>query len=94
MGVMISKEERERDRAILEAAVKGPSYAWEADQHAVNRLPAYIREAEEMERRIADIEFVAREMERLAVSGEANSAEARASATTLRTVLRILRGEP
>lgn len=90
---MISKSERERDKAICEAATPGPLRWWTSNSHrrlrsdsvprdvaygtkhrdgvddiviseqdmaaienAVNRLPAYIAAAEEMERRIAEIE--------------------------------------
>lgn len=86
---MIPKAEREKDRAICNAATKGtweecgqsifvageepgePAADWVANvayralrrdraalANAVNRLPVYIEEAEEMERRIAEIETV------------------------------------
>lgn len=132
---MISKEEREKDKTICEAATPGPLVAWcdapgrvrgwsvcttdgdglgeddvandctEADAialaNAVNRLPAYIVDAEEMERRIATLEDELREVQRAAdrsrtggVSVEARDAKARweSRAATLSAVLLVLRG--
>ena len=117
---MISKAEREKDKAICEAATKGvwltfggetpgervrikhldkqsgyltiaEVLGWDripenaaAIVNAVNRLPAYIADAEEMERRIAKIETLA----------PLRAGTLRDEGATLDMVLRLLRGEP
>ena len=127
---MISKSERERDKAICEAATRQwrqahhvgepraiyrakymdlsllaldrdgmAIFAREADAaaavNAVNRLPVYIADAEEMERRIRIVEGTAAELRRLAPGVDAEqAAEARVRAEAIEGVLRILRGEP
>jgi hypothetical protein len=131
---MITKAEREADRAICEAATPGPwqvsptSNVWgpqhvrlpihdqiadvdpldetgrrhedaEAIVNAVNRLPAYIDAAEEMERRIAKIEDMATgwagSAETYTIKGKHEEAAiCRAKAKSLHDVLCILRGEP
>lgn len=115
---MISKDERERDKAVCEAAspdwragvvetdniyvrsthpnAVGPErvlmranihFPYEADvraaAHCRNRLPAYIADAEEIERRIAKIEQLIEDV----------GPKAQETAG-LRFALRILRGQP
>lgn len=119
---MISKEERERDRAICEAAAAGPWHVnrfdneggainWQVQSRAKpyevianvddsevvkaratatmiararEALPAYIADAEEMERRIAEVEALA----------AARTGVLRDEGAAIQAVLRILRGEP
>jgi hypothetical protein len=111
---MISKAEREKDKAICEAATAGewqecghsvfvagsqgePRADWVANvwyprlphdraaiANAVNRLPVYIADAEEMERRIAKIETLA----------PLRAGTLRDEGAVLDMVLDILLGEP
>lgn len=127
---MISRDERERDRAICEAATPGP---WEqmyasnnagmptadfkipahnggatvemlADDAAFivaarERWPAALDALDEMERRIAEVEYRMRGMmasaERVRQLGAETHAKALVRAADgMREALRILRGEP
>ena len=128
---MISKDERERDKAVCEAAspdwragvvetdniyvrsthpnAVGPErvlmranihFPYEADvraaAHCRNRLPAYIADAEEMERRIAEVEAVRdRAMDlRERVRGIDGEYTAIVNLRAWESALRILRGQP
>ena len=128
---MISKAEREKDKAICEAATAGewqecghsvfvagsqgePRADWVANvwyprlphdraaiANAVNRLPVYIADAEEMERRIGALLEAARRHEarevRIDSEGvlppEVSKALDGTAAAVLRLAVRILRGE-
>lgn len=76
---MISKEERERDKAVCRAA-----------SDAMGRLPDYIFTIEELERRIASVERMAKEVE--AGEHRFTHATVKGSQAAMRSVLRILRG--
>lgn len=128
---MISKEEREKDKAICEAATQewrqghhvgepkaicaaatpdesllmldkdGMAIFWRevdarAAVNAVNRLPTYIADAEEMERRIAEVEAVRdRAMDlRERVRGIDGEYTAIVNLRAWESALRILRGQP
>lgn len=122
---MITREEREKDKAICEAATPGPWRWWTSNSHrrlrsdaapgdvafgtklrdgcddivisdadmaasenAANRLPLYIADAEEMEKRIAKI----KQWHKASTDSEHGDPDERAE-EVLALVLKILRGE-
>lgn len=96
---MITKEERERDLAICEAARRVGGAKYEASTgHAAERLPLYIADAAEMERRIKEAEARAApepgEDEDDFDDTDPDESYGAGYREGMREVLRILRGEP